>query len=56
VRAFKEEDIALSGRHAPSLAHALTYSCEVQAVLSDVSTVKLAASELLELSDEQRLV
>jgi predicted ATPase len=51
------ETLALARRlqHAPSLAHALTYACEVQTVLSDVSWVKAAASELLALSDEKGL-
>ena len=47
------ETLVLARRlqHAPSLAHALTYTCEVQTVLSDVSAVKAAASELAALSD-----
>jgi len=51
------ETLVLARRlqHAPSLAHALTYACEVQTVLSDVSAVKAAASELVALSDEQGL-
>lgn len=43
-------------RHAPSLAHALIYTCETRTVLSDIPEVRAAASELLALSDEQGLV
>ena len=55
ARHLTDETFVLARRlqHAPSIAHALTYACEVQTVLSDVSGVKAAASELLALSDEQ---
>lgn len=48
--------LARQMQHAPSLAHALTYACELRTVLSDLSAVKELASELLELSDEEGLL
>src|SRR6516162_4613085 len=42
-------------RHAPTLAHALIYTCEARTVLSDILEVKAAASELVELSDKRGL-
>jgi class 3 adenylate cyclase/predicted ATPase len=58
ARHLTGETLVLARRlqHAPSIAHALIYACEVQTVLSEVSAVKSAASELLALSDEQGLL
>jgi len=58
ARHLTGETLVLARRlqHAPSIAHALTYACEVQTVLSEVSAVKATASELLALSDEQGLL
>lgn len=48
--------LARQMQHAPSLAHALTHACQLRTVLSDLLAVKEAASELLELSDEECLL
>jgi predicted ATPase len=43
-------------QHAPSLAHALSFSCELKILRGDVAAVSKAATELLELSEQYGLL